>query len=67
MIPENFETWRDCITLNCGIKLSKAFAQQRLIIYKQLAHSETKEFIRLYGLSHYQNIVTWLEIIEKRA
>ncbi|MFC6098858.1 hypothetical protein [Olivibacter domesticus] len=67
MIPQDFETWRDCITVKCGITLSPAFARQRLAIYRQKAHTETTAFIRLYGSRHYQNIVAWLETIEKGA
>lgn len=67
MIPQDFETWRDCITIKCGIALSPAFARQRLAIYRQVTHIETAEFIRLYGSRHYQNIVAWLETIEKGA
>lgn len=67
MIPQDFEAWRACITIKCGIEVSVAFARQRLAIYKQAEHPETKEFIKLYGSKHYQQIVAWLEIIEKGA
>jgi len=65
MIPKDFESWRICITKQCQIALTSDFAQQRLSIYKQLEHPETKLFIQWYGLAHYQRIINWFTIIEK--
>jgi len=67
MIPQDFETWRVCITKKCQIALNRDFARQRLSIYKQLEHPETQLFIKLYGQAHYQKIINWFMIIEKES
>lgn len=67
MIPNDFETWRFCITEKCGIKLTKEFAKQRLDVYRSPENRETAEFIRLYGMDHYHRIVSWFEIIEQQG
>ncbi|MEH6307750.1 hypothetical protein RYH73_19005 [Olivibacter sp. CPCC 100613] len=66
MIPQDFETWHDCITKKCGITLRVDFVKSRLAIYRQREHPETSEFIRLYGMDHYQQIVSWFERVEKQ-
>lgn len=61
MIPQTFEEWRYCIVHDCGIKLTKEFAAQRLEVYTDTNNTETKKFISLYGDQHLQNIVQWLK------
>jgi hypothetical protein len=61
MIPQTFETWKNCIVHDCKIELTKEFAKQRLAIYQHIDHSETQKFIALYGEQHLNNIITWLQ------
>jgi hypothetical protein len=61
MIPRNFEEWKACIVNDCGINLTKAFAQSRLNIYEDKRKKETREFIRLYGESYLNNVIYWLK------
>jgi len=63
MIPQTFDAWRNCIINDCKINLTKDFAQQRLAVYQNVAHPETKKFVSLYGEQHLQNIVMWLQQI----
>ncbi|WP_134088479.1 hypothetical protein [Olivibacter sp. XZL3] len=63
MIPQDFESWHDCITKKCKLALTKDFAQSRLAVYRQAQHPETIEFIRLYGIDHYRRIRSWFERI----
>jgi len=62
MIPQNFQQWHYCITVQCGIALTAGFAEERLKIYRQPAHPETRAFIAHYGLRHLHNIILWLEV-----
>jgi hypothetical protein len=61
MIPRNFEEWKTCIVDDCGINLTKAFAQSRLNVYEDRRKKETREFIRLYGESYLNNVIYWLK------
>lgn len=63
MIPQTFEEWHNCIVNDCKINLTKEFAMQRLKVYENNTHAETKKFISLYGESHLQNIINWLNKI----
>ena len=55
MIARNFEEWKNCIVNDCGVKLTKSFAEKRLSIYENARHPETRRFVELYGKQHLSN------------
>jgi hypothetical protein len=59
MIPNTYYQWKNCIISDCKINLTKDFAIERLAVYNDRNHTQTKEFLRLYGEQHLQNIVNW--------
>ncbi len=61
MIPQTYNEWSNCVINDCKIKLTKEFAQQRLVVYQNWNNPETTRFVSLYGTAHLQNIITWLE------
>lgn len=63
MIPKNFEEWKDCIINKCKINLTSDFARQRLAVYQDRNHPETKKFLSLYGESHLSNVIHWLQMV----
>lgn len=63
MVPQTFNDWKNCISIDCGIALTKEFAQRRLFIYSDLENLETKKFVSLYGQLHLNNITQWLKQI----
>lgn len=63
MIPGNFEQWKHCITEECGIDLNPGFAGERLLVYTNPEHPETRNFVRLYGEEHLRNIINWFSKI----
>jgi hypothetical protein len=63
MIPQTFSEWKDCIRIDCKINLTQKFAQQRLAVYQDKEHTETKKFILLYGEQHLKNIIQWFNQI----
>lgn len=63
MIPHSFDEWKDCIVNDCKIKLTKSFAQQRLLVYRNAKHPETKSFRKLYGEQHLESVIYWFEKI----
>jgi len=63
MIPQTFDDWRRCITVDCKIDLTKEFALKRLEVYENVSHPETKKFATLYGEQHLKNIINWYKAI----
>jgi hypothetical protein len=59
MIPENFEQWLHCITVDCKIQLTKDFISSRIKELKDSKHPHTVQIIKIYGQEHYQNLLNW--------
>ncbi len=61
VIPDNFESWRACIEVHCGIPLTKDFIYRRIAVYRDESLDETKRFVARYGQQHHQNVLLWLQ------
>lgn len=59
MQPKNYEEWKHCITVNCGIALTTSYLQKRLDELQDEAYENTKQFARLYGQEYQQQIIAW--------
>lgn len=53
--------WKKCITADCKISLTRDFIANRLAVYRDMQHEETKRFAALYGPAHLRNIISWFE------
>jgi hypothetical protein len=62
--PENYEHWKHCITVECGIPLSLSFVSQRLAVWRNEAAEETRRFRHLYGDDYWQMVIHWFERAE---
>lgn len=61
MIPRDFQAWRHCIEVECGIKLTSEYIQKRITSLENNKEHYTREFLRLYGPEHYQNVLGWFK------
>jgi len=61
VIPQTYEQWRHCITVECGIPLTRAFAEERLAVWANRAADETRRFEQLYGAAHRERVLQWFE------
>jgi hypothetical protein len=59
VIPQTYEQWHHCITVECGIPLTRTFAQERLAVWSNPAAEETRRFEQLYGLAHRERVRQW--------
>lgn len=58
-IPQNYEEWRHCIVVGCGIELTPGFIKARIASLQNKHDSHTQQFIRLYGQQHHQKVLEW--------
>ncbi len=56
-IPETYEHWHHCITVECGIPLTSDYVAQRLEIWRDESAEETKRFRSLYGDGHWRSVI----------
>lgn len=61
MIPKNYTEWRHCIEIDCGIKLTPSFAQERIKIMEQNSGVFMSGFRKLYGDHHPEQVLNWFQ------
>lgn len=61
VIPETYAQWRHCITVECGIALTRAFVDERLAALRVPVGEEGRRFVQLYGEAHLQRVRAWFE------
>ncbi|RJS93235.1 hypothetical protein [Salinisphaera sp. Q1T1-3] len=67
IIPRCYAEWHHCITVDCGIDLTPAFIGARLDALNNPADPGTQRFIRTYGPTHHQAVITWFEHARRQA
>ena len=65
-IPQNYDEWQHCITVECGIPLTAEFVSQRLAVWRDESQEETRRFKKRYGDAYLQSVVGWFEEAERR-
>jgi len=61
IIPQNYEQWRHCITVECGLELTPNFIETCLSTLQDNKEHYTQQFIRKYGTQHYQRVLGWFK------
>ena len=59
MIPQTYEQWRHCITVDYGIPLTRKFVEDRLLALQAPAKEEARRFAQIYGEAHLQQVRAW--------
>lgn len=60
-IPSDYQQWRECITVRCGIALTKGYVGARLHELRDPSHPKTREFVGKYGEGHLRQVIRWFE------
>ena len=64
-IPEDYEQWRHCIAVKCGIPLTADYVARRLAVLTDKQAKETTRFRTLYGDGHWRAVIGWFEQAEQ--
>lgn len=64
IIPTRYESWRHCITVECGIPLTHTFINERIAVFTDPNNLESARFRKLYGDKHWQNIIQWYRLAQ---
>ena len=65
IMPDNYEAWRHCITVECGLVLTPDFIEERISALQNKKDYSTKKFVQLYGQQHLQNVLGWFMQAQK--
>lgn len=61
IIPQNYDEWRHCIVVDCGLELTPSFIEQRIVALKNNSEHYTQQFVRKYGVQYHQQVLSWFE------
>ncbi len=59
VIPQNYDEWRHCIIVECGLELTPSFIETRIASLQNESEHYTKQFINLYGRQYHQTVLGW--------
>jgi len=59
IIPQSYEEWRHCITIDCGLELTPSFIEERIVGLQDKTEHHTQQLIRKYGAQHHQKVLAW--------
>ena len=62
---DTYEDWRRCITVDCGLKLTRDFIRARLSALRDPSLWETQRFVKIWGEPHRRRVVAWFEQAER--
>ena len=65
IIPQNFEEWRHCILVECGLELTSTFIDERISALKNDGDYYTQQFIQSYGKQHYSKVLAWFKQVRE--
>jgi hypothetical protein len=66
VIPANYDQWRHCIEVDCGLRLTPEFIAQRLAALDSPKSEEARRFAHLYGQRHLDNVINWFRSARAR-
>ena len=61
-IPFNYDDWKHCITVKCGIPLTKKLIEERLASLSNKKSGYTRKFIQVYGEEYTNQVISWFSL-----
>lgn len=59
IIPQNYEEWRHCITVECGLDLTAHYISERISALQNGRDYYTQQFVKNYGQAHLNRVHGW--------
>ena len=58
---DNYDDWKHCITISCGIPLTTDYIEKRITSLKDPNDYHTRQFVKTWGDAHLQRVIGWFE------
>jgi hypothetical protein len=58
---KSYEDWKHCITVLCGIPLTRPYIEERLAALRDPADLSTQKFVATWGEQHRLCVIGWFE------
>lgn len=57
----NYDDWKHCITIECGIPLTPEFIENRIASLRDPNDLHTRKFTDEWGQEHLNRVIRWFE------
>ena len=61
IIPTTYQEWQHCITVECGIALTKDFIESRITALQSESDEHTRQFTAKFGPAYKAQVLTWFK------
>ncbi|MEM9435441.1 MAG: hypothetical protein AAGA15_00250 [Pseudomonadota bacterium] len=61
LVPQNYEDWKHCITVKCGIPLTPSYVEERIAALSDEADYTTQKFIKRWGTAQHERTIGWFK------
>ncbi len=59
LVPNSYNAWKHCITVDCGIPLTRDFISERIEALGNRNDFHTQKFIESWGVEHHAQTLSW--------
>lgn len=66
-VPQTYEEWEHCITVDCGIPLTPRYVADRITALENRRDYQTRKFIEYWGEAHYAKTLEWFHQAKDRV
>jgi hypothetical protein len=64
---KSYMEWRTALTVRCGIKLTAAYARERIEALQNGKDPATEAFLTKYGEAYHRQVIAWFEQAERES
>ena len=57
----DYEDWKRCITIECGIPLTADYVEQRISALEDPNNLHTRKFLNTWGEAHLHKVIGWFK------
>ncbi|MEM6481242.1 MAG: hypothetical protein AAF922_02105 [Pseudomonadota bacterium] len=66
VIPQSYQEWEHCITVECGIPLTPDYVAERIEALQDTNDHHTQKFIEQYGEAHLTRTLAWFREAQEK-
>lgn len=59
VVPGSYDEWKHCITVDCGIPLTRAFVRERIGSLSDRQDFHTRRYIESWGEDQHARTLAW--------
>lgn len=59
LVPNTYEEWKRCITVDCGIQLTRNFIKERIAALVDMGEFHIQKFIESWGPEQHARTLAW--------